>query len=121
MNRRGNRGEGEGNHVMLERVSIAGADQVINRSHHNHIRRFVSLGNSATTRMADLSITHDPWRADVHPPPIDEVDVPTSPRKGKQRETEDAERGVWARLGTMERLSVLSRVVDSSNGRDKVL
>ncbi|KAJ9099379.1 hypothetical protein QFC20_005732 [Naganishia adeliensis] len=31
------------------------------------------------------------------------------------------EKGVWARLGTMERLNVLSKVVDSSNGRDKVL
>lgn len=74
--------------------------------------------------MADLSITHDPWRVDAT---VHEEDVPAavsraSVRKGKQRETrDDEERGVWARLGTMERLSVLSKVVDSSNGRDKVL
>lgn len=83
--------------------------------------------------MADLSITHDPWRADVHPPSIPEPeDIPPSPRrqstrKGKERalsdDAEDGrdEKGVWARLGTMERLNVLSKVVDSSNGRDKVL
>jgi hypothetical protein len=78
--------------------------------------------------MADLSITHDPWRADVPPPSIPEPeDVPPSPRrqptrKGKERALSDEEgKGVWARLGTMERLNVLSKVVDSSNGRDKVL
>ncbi|KAI5449805.1 hypothetical protein NCC49_004017 [Naganishia albida] len=74
--------------------------------------------------MADLSITHDPWRVDatVHEEDVPEAVSRASVRKGKQRETrDDEERGVWARLGTMERLSVLSKVVDSSNGRDKVL
>lgn len=84
-----------------------------------------------------LSLTHaedtDPWRTEPHASTSSEPGyiVPPSPqrrripsvhgsRKGKEREAIEKE-GIGARIGTMERLNVLSGVVESSNGRDKVL
>jgi hypothetical protein len=85
-----------------------------------------------------LSLTHedtDPWRVDPQPS-TEPIYPPASPRhrrntssisrKGKERETfprvgPDEEDGIGARMGTMERLNVLAGVVESSNGRDKVL
>ncbi|GHJ85879.1 hypothetical protein NliqN6_2281 [Naganishia liquefaciens] len=85
-----------------------------------------------------LSLTHtedtDPWRTEPHASTSAETGytIPTSPRhrrvpsvqgsrKGKEKEADQVEDGIGARLGTMDRLNVLSKVVDSSNGRDKVL
>lgn len=85
-----------------------------------------------------LSLTHaedtDPWRAEPHASTSSEPAyiVPTSPRhrripsgqgsrKGKEKEATQEQEGIGARLGTMDRLNVLSGVVESSNGRDKVL
>jgi hypothetical protein len=85
-----------------------------------------------------LSLTHedtDPWRVDPQPS-TEPIYPPASPRhrrntssvsrKGKERETfphvgPEEEDGIGARMGTMERLNVLAGVVESSNGRDKVL